>query len=66
MRTDNPLNFKITSWAGPHRCSNGNIYSINVTAEKLCNALKSNYYKASLSNFWRQKLNAVGVLIEYE
>lgn len=66
MRTDNLLNFKITSWTGPRHSANGNLFPINVTAEKLCNALKSNYYKASLSNFWRQKLNAVGVLIEYE
>lgn len=49
------LNFKITPWAGPHRSNNGNIYPINVTVEKLCNALKSNYYKVSLSNFWRQR-----------
>ena len=60
------LNFKITSWTGPHQSTNGNIYPINVTAEKLCNAIKSNYYKASLSNFWRQKLNATGLLIEYD
>ena len=63
---NNPLNFKITSWTGPLRSTNGNLYPINVTAEKLCNAIKSNYYKASLSIFWRKKLNAVGVLIEYE
>ena len=41
------LNFKITSWTGPHQSTNGNLYPINVTAEKLCNAIKSNYYKAS-------------------
>lgn len=63
---NNPLNFKITSWTGPHQSTNGNLYPINVTAEKLCNAIKSNYYKVSLSNFWRQKLNATGLLIEYD
>lgn len=63
---NNPLNFKITSWTGPLHSTNGNLYPINVTAEKLCNAIKSNYYKVSLSNFWRQKLNATGLLIEYD
>ena len=56
------LDFKITSWCGPR----AGLYGINVTRDKMRNTTKANYYKVSLSNFYSQKHNATGVLIEYD